>query len=34
MMNGLERLEYWFGMFDWNVGEAFRVAINSQEHVY
>ena len=25
-MNGSERLEYWFEMFDWNVGEAFRVA--------
>jgi hypothetical protein len=25
-MNGSERLEYLFGMFDWNVGEAFRVA--------
>jgi hypothetical protein len=24
-MNGSERLEYWFGMFNGNVGEAFRV---------
>ena len=28
MMNGLKMFEYWFGMFYWNVGEAFEMGPN------
>jgi len=28
VINGLERFEYWFQMFYWNVGEAFGVRLD------